>query len=462
LEGYLTARSRDFLNSLYAPDVDISGVLGWIANMKRTVKVDIQKIPFSKLEKWTYNVGLDSIRHESNRFFSIEGYKICTDYTGGKTWCQPMINQPEIGILGILAKVINGKMHFLLQAKIEPGNINFIQLSPTIQATKSNYTKVHKGLAPRYLEQFIDYDYHNCIVSQIQSEQGSRFLRKRNMNIILLTNERIIENENYIWLTFSQILNLMKLDNIVNMDTRTVFACFPIENYLEDTDSGLGITRFFKKTKNDNEVIELVLKKISKYKSIYNFRIDKTPMHTMDEWEFTEDEIRRIDRKHFKVIASSVEIQNREVTHWTQPMIESTQYGLFAFIIKEENDLIYFLVHIKYEAGIFDNFELAPTVQCSPDNYQKGENVFLDYVLNAKEEQIVQSSVQSEEGGRFFREENKYLIVKASDDFDIPIPEAYQWLTLRQIKYFIRFNNMVNIQARSLISMIDYRQQLYE
>ena len=32
-----------------------------------------------------------------------------------------------------------------MQAKIEPGNINKIQLSPTIQATKSNFTQKHGG-----------------------------------------------------------------------------------------------------------------------------------------------------------------------------------------------------------------------------------------------------------------------------------------------------------------------------
>ena len=34
-----------------------------------------------------------------------------------------------------------------MQAKVEPGNINSIQLSPTLQATRSNYTKAHGGIA---------------------------------------------------------------------------------------------------------------------------------------------------------------------------------------------------------------------------------------------------------------------------------------------------------------------------
>lgn len=43
-----------------------------------------------------------------------------------------------------------------MQAKIEPGNVNRIQISPTIQATKSNFMQTHGGKAPAYLEYFSD------------------------------------------------------------------------------------------------------------------------------------------------------------------------------------------------------------------------------------------------------------------------------------------------------------------
>ena len=43
---------------------------------------------------------------------------------------------------------------YLLQAKAEPGNINKIQISPTVQATKSNYTRVHGGKEIPYLRYF--------------------------------------------------------------------------------------------------------------------------------------------------------------------------------------------------------------------------------------------------------------------------------------------------------------------
>ena len=70
-------------------------------------------------------------------------------------------------------------MYFLVQLKVEPGNINYIQLSPTIQATRSNFLAAHGGKSVPFLEYF---RYGNkgekskILVDQLQSEQGSRFL----------------------------------------------------------------------------------------------------------------------------------------------------------------------------------------------------------------------------------------------------------------------------------------------
>ena len=66
------------------------------------------------------------------------------------------------------------------------------------------------------------------------------------------------------------------------------------------------------------------------------------------------------------------------------------------------------------------------------------------------------STYQSEEGGRFYKEQNKNLIIEAGDDFPQELPENYIWMTLNQIALFIKFNNYLNIQARSLISAVNF------
>ena len=50
--------------------------------------------------------------------------------------------------------MIDGRLYFLMQAKVEPGNVNKYQISPTIQATKSNFTRAHGGKTPLFFDYF--------------------------------------------------------------------------------------------------------------------------------------------------------------------------------------------------------------------------------------------------------------------------------------------------------------------
>ena len=160
-----------------------SEILAWMKEQNEAIVSNISQIPLSEMSKWDYRD--DHICHESGKFFSIDGIRVNTNYRNTHEWDQPIINQPEIGFLGFIVKKFNGVMHFLLQAKIEPGNLNVVQLSPTLQATRSNYMRVHGGASPNYLEYFTGEREVTILVDQLQSEQGARFLHKRNRNIIV-------------------------------------------------------------------------------------------------------------------------------------------------------------------------------------------------------------------------------------------------------------------------------------
>ena len=62
--------------------------------------------------------------------------------------------------------------------------------------------------------------------------------------------------------------------------------------------------------------------------------------------------------------------------------------------------------------------------------------------------------MQSEEGGRFFREQNRNVVCEVNDAIPDDPPENFIWLTLGQMQEFLRYNNYLNIQVRSLISML--------
>lgn len=441
----------------------------WLKNQNDNVEVQMQRTSFDKLKSWSFND--DSLVHESGKFFSIEGIRVKTNWGSIDTWDQPIINQPEVGYLGFITKEINGVLHFLCQAKIEPGNVNYVQLSPTLQATRSNYSQVHKGKKPLYLEYFQKAKPQQILLDQLQSEQGARFLKKRNRNIIIKIEEDIEVHENFMWLTLSQLKKLMTFDNLVNMDSRTVISGISYGNYNYEN------VNFFNLMDNNKEkihsklltstltrdkgfhTIEDIIAKITHLKSVFDLKINHIPLNTINNWSINDYEIYHNENKYFKVIAVDVKISNREVVNWSQPMIEPAQTGLCAFICKEIDGLLHFAVQTKLECGNHDIIELAPTVQTLTGDYKQtkiNELPFLDYLLNVSTEKIIYNSIQSEEGGRFYKEQNRNMIVLAGDEIDVNLPENYIWMTINQMNTFLKFNNFLNIQARNLLSLISF------
>ena len=167
-----------------------------------------------------------------------------------------------------------------------------------------------------------------------------------------------------------------------------------------------------------------------------------------------------MENKYFDVIGVHCEIGNREVVSWDQPMVRSAQKGLMGFLIKKINGIYHFLVQAKLESGNFDIVEMAPTVQCLTGNYREGVNEYaipyLEYFMDVPKEKIWYATLQSEEGGRFFKEQNLNTIVEVGDEFPVEVDKNYCWLTINQMHSFVTYNNYLNIAARSLLSAISF------
>lgn len=467
----------DFLMSALHSGLAIStsDILHWMKEQNQKVKSEIEQIPISELKGWSYRD--DRIRHDSGKFFSIDGINIKTNYYVIPEWDQPIINQPEIGFLGFIVKKIDGILHFLMQAKIEPGNLNIVQLSPTLQATKSNYMRVHKGEAPNYLDYFTGKKNVTVLVDQLQSEQGARFLQKRNRNIIIKVDDsdEIEIKKNFIWVTLGQIKELLRYPNVVNMDTRTVISCIHFGNYSEST---LKLLNVFQRQNNmlspksESFLISVlsntnhlnntndIIKWITALKFKYELSVSNKGISRMSNWIYDKNTIYHEKRKYFEVIGVNVKIGNREVVAWEQPMIRSAQEGLMGFLVKKINGIYHFLIQAKLESGNFDIVEMAPTVQCLTGNYRTGLNEYsipyIEYFIDTNPENIWYSTFQSEEGGRFFQEQNLNMIVEVGDEFNVEVDENHCWMTLNQMLSFVTYNNYLNIAARSLLSAISF------
>ena len=465
----------------YNPYYSTEEIEQWLFSINQEQYFHVMQIPLNEMDKWSFDKERGDLKHDSGGFFSICGLHVETNWGKVPSWSQPVIQQPEIGILGIISKKINGILYFLLQAKAEPGNINTYQLSPTVQATRSNYLQLHGGKRTLYLEFFIDHSKTEVLIDQLQSEQGARFYHKRNRNIIVrIPDDYELElGQNHRWLTLGQIIKLAQKDNTVNMDTRSVVSSIsyepenitsksPIEesalakclsdfSQISENNLSFGVKLMVSGHPNTTalHMFDEILRKISKRKFECELNAQLIPLNKVEKWIQTPKEIYHPERSFFSVIGVRVEAMNREVPSWDQPIIKQDNSGIVGFIIKEIDGVLHFLTQLKLESGVMDLLEISPTVQCITSNYSVDRlPSFVDEMLHRNNSKTITDVFQSEEGGRFYRESNQNIILLAGESFHPDLDQDFIWMTMGQLKQFIKFNNFLNVEARSLLACL--------
>ncbi len=438
----------------------------WYDECGKQNYTDVERVPLQDLAGWRTDPVTGNIGHHSGKFFTVQGLDVRLPGAAVPAWTQPIINQPEVGILGILVKEFDGVLHCLMQAKVEPGNANGVQLSPTVQATRSNYTGVHKGKAVPYLEYFRDRDRpHRMIADVRQSEQGAWFHRKRNRNMIIEVFEPVEVLDGFCWLTIGQVHELLQVEDLINMDARTVLACLPFAG-AQPSDATAGADEFRAalirscdaargSRHSMGDILAWITDARTQYDDVHATMI---PLDQVRGWRRNPEAIWHETGAFFRVIGVSVKAGGREVGQWMQPMIEPLGIGLVAVLVKRIDGVLHVLMHARVEAGYLDVIELGPTVQCTPENYDHltpaARPPFLDEVQACGPEQIRYDTVLSEEGGRFYHARNRYLVAETERDVPVEQYPDYRWMTLSQLGELLRHSHYVNIQARSLIACL--------
>ena len=442
-------------------------ILEWVRMRNETVFVDIKKSRLGDSESWYYSPEEGCIRNKAESFFKITGLRrtvpALSDETGVILTEQPIILQPEIGYLGIICREFDGVMHFLMQAKIEPGNVNKIQLSPTIQATKSNFTRKHGGNAPAYLDYFLNAGDYEIVVDQIQSEQASRFSKKRNRNIIIRVEEEIPVLPSHKWMTLGQIKQLMRVPNLVNMDSRTVLSCIPFEK-LAGTDEARGLEGVFRDKALFRSIFDYKpddsLSRIYHYlndcKMFDESRSEFVPLHELRDWEWKDNEFVCRKPSPFSLIFCDISIEGREVKHWTQPLFKAAGIATFGLLMFENRGVLKFLVHAKPESGSFDVLELGPTVQREAVTDEPEDDIYRFFMdLAERGEGVIFDNLLSEEGGRFYHEQNRNILIRTSAESLPKLPDGYFAVDFRTLNSLVQINNTLNIQLRNLLSLLE-------
>lgn len=436
----------------------------WFAGARERSGLRVERVALDRLRDWDRDPRSGALRHRSGGFFAVDGLDVRSASGPVPHWQQPIIHQPEIGVLGLLAKEFDGVLHFLMQAKVEPGNRNHLQLSPSVQATRSNFLRLHRGRAVPYLAYFRERTRHHVIADVLQSEQGSWFFRKRNRNIVVEVSEDVTVGEDFRWMTLGEIHRLLASEDIVNMDARTALSCLPLAG--DGVDGVLGTGGGFREAlvrscaggAGAAHPLEEILSWITEHRAQGDLTTRPAPLGELRGWRGSADRISHESGRFFSVIGVTVSAGTREVGGWSQPMVEPHGTGVIAVLVKEIGGVLHALMRAGTQPGYVDGVELSPTVQCVPGNYEvlpgAARPRFLDDVLSAPPERIRFSCLLSEEGGRFHHALNRYLVVEADGPAEALEDAEHRWLTLHQLGALLRHSHYLNVQARSLVACL--------
>ena len=404
-------------------------IIKWLNYQKKKHHLSVKVINLDKISQWIFNNSI--IYHKSKKFFKITGIEVSSNLYK-KNWDQPIIIQKEVGILGIVKNKKTNK--YLLQAKVEPGNINKLQLAPTVQATKSNYSRVHGGLKVPYIEYFLKI---KNIKKYNQSEQGFRYYRKFNSNILITTTKNLKKTPNHYWFKKEEIMSLLKKKNIINMDVISIFS-----SSLNKKKIDKPINSIFK-----------IKKWLIKFNKKYFIKTKLVKLSKLKNWKLSNINIKHKKLKHFSVLGIKVKTNKREVNNWQQPIVKGKSMAFAGLIKTQINDTEHYLFRCLLKPGLKKSV-FGCTIHTSDISIynRKKLNSLEKYFFSKREKKnIIYENILSDEGGRFYHCQIKYCISQVDINKINYLPNNFIWLSYNQIVEMIS-KKRLDIESRMLFA----------
>lgn len=443
-----------------------NALAGWLEGHRLSCDMEVEEISWRVSREWVLEEG--RLRHRSGGFFSIVGLSL--EGTHSIHLQQTLIYQPEIGVLGFLMQHKEGRMHVLVQAKPEPGNIGLVQAAPSVQATESNYKRVHHGKETSFLGYFLGVREVAVHADTLQSEQGTRFLGKYNRNMIaeLPAHAVLHECDAYRWVPVEELCALLAMDFQVNTDARSVLVCAPWPLLAPrgrpfcrwQGKGGLGEALLRSYEAPEHLLVssdEEIAGRLRHMRESFPFAARVISLSYAQEWMAGRVPVLSGPCGSFEVRHFQVRTSEREVDFWDQPLIASAEDGVAVLLAREINGVLHFLFRCRAEIGFRECFQYGPSIQSSGGVPAivaglDQEDDALRAALQCAEPLL--SSLHSDEGGRFYRCVSRYSIMLLDSAEEVSSAESMSWMSLRQIERFSRQKGFFSNEARSLVSML--------
>jgi len=414
-------------------------------------KCQVRQISFDECNEWI--IDKYKIRHETGRYFSIA----CIKHDDHETI---MIDQPEIGILGFIVTEETNDRKWLVQNKPEPGNQGYYQLAPSVQATKSNYERVHGGKSTPYLELFINEK--KLLINIQNSEQGDRFINKFNRNAKRLVSKSFYydcSDKRYQWMSSVSLKQKLQENYTVNTDARSVISTgawymlteTPSQIFL-DNNLPSELAKAFHHSyriieRKRLQIAQSLLKRIHKE---YCKEYIMIPLKEMMEYSL---ESNGIIGRHDQMAVNyfDVYMPERERSTWQQPLLIRKQIEVCVLLFTISNGIAYFNVAAYAELGFINRVEFGPSIQTGKGPFKIDSSELYNYLDKVD---VLLEVDQSDEGSRFYHNINKYILGQWKLDSELLVSDRSKWLSLGEIELLSAKRGFLTNELRTLLSIL--------
>lgn len=385
-------------------------------------KSQFQMQPLNLSAQADWIVRDDCLSHRTGGFFSLCGYR-----DDNRDFEALVLFQPQGAFNGMAIYCQDEKIYLLLQARVEPGNSLLVQYGPTVQSTPANYLRLHGGKKTAYLEYFFEYRAGvKVLENSTQLDLGKRYYQKTKLLSYVQLEQMCECEENTIWVPLEVAAKVIGYNNFFNTDLRSMLGVFDWDSLIREP----LIT-------NLSGDLAIPLKQQPRTSG------GLVSLKQLNKWELIDEGINPVGDVATSAKLYQVTCTNREVAQWVQPLFMCEGIGLIVLYQRLKNGEKEFLLKKGKEFGVSGNNVFLPSEIIYP-----GE----DKQVSVLEGKVLVDLIQSEEGGRFLENENRYQLIQVDEEADLGDDRI--WVSVPELKTLLSTSNMVSIQLRCIASLL--------
>lgn len=411
-------------------------------------RIDLLACNGWRMDEW-------SLHHETGRYFSV-----IAGHDGRQEHI--LIDQPEIGILGFLFFGEGADRRWLLQHKAEPGNLPYEQWAPSVQATASNYQRIHGGRPTVFLDWFTGANPLRHDV--LGSEQGGRFLNKFNRNVKRSVPLEFGAGElpsHYAWVSSAWMRAKLREDFAVNTDARSVLAS-GAWGLLADAAEQIFLNGQLPSTLADafhRSFLDSSPERAARGKALLR-NIHQLQALPFNRLSFAALSAHEVSPSGIHTLCGEqvlgyfdCALPNREVPRWQQPLLERGETAEHVLLFRVEGGLAWFLVTALPEPGFADRTEFGPSLQ-SGHTPGKQSSEAIRATMEQDDFSVICAIQQTDEGGRFYRNLGRFMLAEWAGDPAAVEGGSSTWLTLGDLESFSGQRSRLTNELRTLLSLV--------